>query len=145
MSFAEFVNQTWGFGSGIAYGVTGILYLLLGYYVMDWLTPGKLSELIFTDRNRNASALAASHFVAIGLILTTAIFTSADRFVLGIVNLTGFGIVGIGVLALGFKIIDWVTPGKLGELVTDTEPHPAVWVTVAANVALGAVIAASIS
>lgn len=141
----DFVAELIFIGSSLAYALCGLLFVLLGYVVMDWLTPGKLGELIFVQRNRNAAAVLASNIAAVGLIVAMSIVQSAERFAKGIVTLTGYGIVGIAVLALAFKILDWVTPGRLGDLVTDPEPHPAVWITVAGNFAIGITIAASIS
>jgi hypothetical protein len=42
-------------------------------------------------------------------------------------------------------VIDRLTPGDLGEICTDPEGSPAVFVTAALQIALGAVLAAAIS
>jgi hypothetical protein len=48
-------------------------------------------------------------------------------------------------MAVAFLILDVITPGKLGALVVDEEPHPAVWVSSAMHLALGGVIAMALS
>ena len=62
----------------LAYGGIGIGILVLGFYVLDLLTPGNLGHKVI-EGNRNAGTLAASTMVAIGLILWFAIFfTGSD-------------------------------------------------------------------
>lgn len=48
-------------------------------------------------------------------------------------------------MAVAFLVLDLVTPGKLGAIVVDREPHPAVWVTASCNIAVAAIVAASIA
>ena len=134
-----------GLLSGLAYGGAGIVLLVLGYVVIDVLTPGKLGELIYTERNGNAALILASGLIAIAAIVTTAIITSADDFSEGIANTFGYGVLGIFLLGLSFVVVDRLTPGKLGVICTDRDPHPAVYVTVAAHLAMGAIVAAAIS
>ena len=55
-------------GQALAYGGVGLVLLVLGYVLVDLLTPGKLNDLIFVDRNRNAGMLVASGLLGTGLI-----------------------------------------------------------------------------
>jgi hypothetical protein len=48
-------------------------------------------------------------------------------------------------MAVAFLLLDMVTPGKLGEILVDPQPHPATWVSAVVHVATGAIIAAAIS
>ena len=100
----------------------------LGYVLVDLATPGKLHELIWTERNRNAALLLASNLLGVGIIVVAAIVASDDDFALGLVGAAAYGIVGLVIMAAAFLLLDAVTPGKLGELLVDPEPHPAVWV-----------------
>ena len=134
-----------GLLSGLAYGAAGITLLVIGYVVIDVLTPGKLGELIYAQRNANAALVLASGLIAIAGIVTTAIVTSDDEFSRGIANTVGYGLLGVVLLAISFVVIDKLTPGKLGVICTDEEPHPAVYVTMAAHLAVGAIVAAAIS
>ena len=45
----------------------------------------------------------------------------------------------------GEKLIDLLTPGKLGDIVTDPQPQPATWVTAVAHLGVGLIIAAALS
>ena len=134
-----------GLLSGLGYAALGVVLLALGYKVIDWLTPGDLNDLVYAQRNRNAALLASSGLLAIGVIVVTAILTSDDSFGRGIADAAGYGLLGIALLAVSFKVVDALTPGDLGIICTDAEPHPAVWVTAVSHLVMGAVLAAAIS
>jgi uncharacterized membrane protein YjfL (UPF0719 family) len=134
-----------GLGEGAVWGAMAIVLLALGYGVIDLLTPGKLGELIYVDHNVNATVVLASGLVAIGTIVTTSILTSLDGFVPGLVSAFAYGLLGIALLAVSFLVVDRLTPGDLGAIVTDASPNPAAWVVAANHVALGAILAAAIS
>jgi hypothetical protein len=128
----------------LAYGVLGVVLMGVGYGLVDLATPGKLHELIWAERNRNAALLLASNLLGVGTIVVAAIFASEDDFVLGLVGAGAYGIVGLVIMAAAFLLLDAVTPGRLGELLVDPEPHPAVWVSAVVHLATGAIIAAAI-
>ena len=44
-------------GSGLLYGLVGIVLLALGYRMIDLLTPGNLGRQLCEDRNRNAGVI----------------------------------------------------------------------------------------
>lgn len=131
--------------SGLAYGALGLVLLALGYGAIDLLTPGRLSDVIYRERNWNAAAVVASGLVAIATINVTAIITSHDDLDKGLAYSGAFGLLGIALLAVSFVVLDKFTPGELGEIVCSPERHPAVVVTVANHVAVGAIVAAAIS
>lgn len=131
--------------SGLAYGALGLVLLALGYGAIDLLTPGRLSDVIYRERNWNAAAVVASGLVAIATINVTAIITSHDDLDKGLAYSGAFGLLGIVLLAVSFVVLDKFTPGELGEIVCSPERHPAVVVTVANHVAVGAIVAAAIS
>ncbi|WP_431905881.1 DUF350 domain-containing protein [Micromonospora carbonacea] len=129
----------------LAYGVVGVVLMGVGYGLVDVATPGKLHALIWTERNRNAALLLSSNLLGVGTIVVAAIVASEDDFVLGLVGAAAYGIVGLVIMAAAFLLLDAVTPGRLGELLVDPEPHPAVWVSAVVHLATGAIIAAAIS
>jgi uncharacterized membrane protein YjfL (UPF0719 family) len=132
-------------GAAAAYGVVGLVLMALGYLVVDVLTPGKLHDLIWTDRNRGSVVVLSSSVLAMALVVRQAILASEEGLVAGLVSTALYGLVGLALMAVSFLILDAVTPGKLGELVTAPELHPAVWVTAAVHVSVGLVVAAAIS
>ncbi|SCL16163.1 DUF350 domain-containing protein [Micromonospora inyonensis] len=129
----------------LAYGAVGVVLMAVGYVLVDVATPGRLNELIWTQRNRNAALLLASNLASVGITVVAAIVASEDDFVLGIVGAASYGILGLVIMAAAFVVLDVATPGKLGQLLVDPEPHPAVWVSAVVHLATGAIIAAAIS
>ncbi|MFE4588092.1 DUF350 domain-containing protein [Streptomyces laurentii] len=134
-----------GLGRTAAYGALGVVLLILGIVLIDLLTPGKLGRQIWEDRNRNAAILLSSALLGIGGIVFTAIWTTYDDFTKGLVSTAAFGLLGLVMMAVAFFVVDLVTPGKLGATLVDPEPHPAVWVTASVNLAVSAVVSASIA
>src|SRR4051794_9924675 len=119
--------------------------MALGYVLIDWLTPGKLRDLIWTDRNPNASLLLAANQLGIALIVFTAIFTSYDSFVQGLASTVIFGVIGIAVMGLAFLVLDWMTPGRLGEVICTPERHGGALVSAASHFGAALIICACIS
>lgn len=132
-------------GSGLLYGVVGIVLLASGYLMVDLLTPGHLGRRLAQDRNRNAGVIAASAMLAVGIIVTSAILSSDGDLAKGLGQSFGFGLVGILLLGIAFTVIDVITPGKLGDSVMGDEHEPMVLVTAAALVSVGGIVAAAIS
>jgi uncharacterized membrane protein YjfL (UPF0719 family) len=129
----------------LAYGVVGVVLMGIGYVLVDVATPGKLNELIWNERNRNAALLLASNLAGVGIIVVAAIAASEDDFALGLAGAASYGILGLVIMAAAFLVLDLATPGRLGEILVDPEPHPAVWVSAVVHLATGAIIAAAIS
>jgi uncharacterized membrane protein YjfL (UPF0719 family) len=100
----------------VTYALLGTLLLLLGYFVTDWTTPGKLSAIIRTEHNPNAAMLAASGVAGVALIVVAAIFTSGGSLVDGLIETLVFGLVGIAaqaVASLAFERIIGMDPRRL--------------------------------
>nr|WSX48274.1 DUF350 domain-containing protein [Streptomyces sp. NBC_00974] len=134
-----------GLGRTTAFGGVGLVLLILGIVLVDVLTPGKLPKQIWEERNQNAAILLSSALVGIGGIVFTSIWTTYDDFGKGLLSTAAFGVLGLVLMGVAFLVLDLVTPGKLGAIVVDPEPHPAVWVTASCNIAVAAIVAASIA
>ena len=134
-----------GLLSALAYGGVGLTLLALGYLAVDVLTPGRLSHLIYNERNTNAALVVSTGLIAIAAIVTTAIVTSADELGEGLANVAGYGALGIVLQMISFVVLDRITPGSLGAICTDQQRHPAVYITMATHLAVGAIVAAAIS
>ncbi|MGW0605806.1 DUF350 domain-containing protein [Streptomyces sp. NPDC002644] len=134
-----------GLGRAAAYGALGVVLLILGIFLIDLLTPGKLGRQIWEQRNRNAALLLSSALLGIGGIVFTSIWTTYDDFGKGLVSTAVFGLLGLVMMAVAFLVVDLVTPGKLGATLVEPEPHPAVWVTASCNLAVSAIVSASIA
>lgn len=134
-----------GVGGTVAYALVGIVLMGLGYGLVDLLTPGKLGELIWRERNPNAALVLLSGLAGVGLIVVTAILTSDDAIGRGLVSTVIYGLLGIVLMGASFLLLDAVTPGKLGETVTERALHPAAWVTAVVHLAVAGIIAASVT
>jgi uncharacterized membrane protein YjfL (UPF0719 family) len=77
--------------------------------------------------------------------VATSIFSAEEDTLAGLLATAAYGLIGIALLAVAFVILDLLTPGRLGELMTDEKDDPAIWVTVAVQLAVGVIVAASIT
>ncbi|KJY33559.1 MULTISPECIES: DUF350 domain-containing protein [unclassified Streptomyces] len=134
-----------GLGAAAVFGGVGVVLLLLGILLVDALTPGRLGHQIWVERNRNAAVLLSSALLGIGGIVFTAILYTYEDFGKGLVSTGCFGVLGLVLMAVAFWVVDVLTPGKLGAILVDPEPHPAVWVTASCNLAVAAIVSASIA
>jgi uncharacterized membrane protein YjfL (UPF0719 family) len=70
--------------------------------------------------------------------------TSRDDFVAGLLGTAAYGVLGLVLMAVAFVLLDLATPGRLGEILVDPQPHPASWISAVIHLATGGVIAAAI-
>lgn len=131
--------------SALAYGVLGIALLVVGYFVIDLLTPGNLGREIVQERSTNAAVVVGSALVALGAVVTSAIVASVDGDLLeGLGQAAGYGAAGILLLAVAFKVVDVITPGRLGAVIHESRLAPLAVVLGAFTLAVGAILSASI-
>lgn len=109
----------------LAYAILGVLLLVAGFYVVDLATPGRLSKIIRTDRNPNATLLAASSVAGVGLIVAASIWSSGGVLREGLLATLVFGLVGIAVQTLGMIAFDKVAGISVRELVREATLQPA--------------------
>ena len=134
-----------GAGRSIVFGGIGIVLMAVGFVLIDVLTPGKLRDLIFVERNPNASLLLAANQLGIAAIVFTAIFTTYDSFGQGLASTALFGLIGIGIMGLAFLVLDWMTPGKLGEVICTPERHGGALVSAVSHFGAALIVCAAIS
>ena len=67
-----------GIGTGlilsIVYGLIGILLLMVGYKIFEWITPFSVEDALSKDQNRAVGIVVAGMFLAIGIVIAAAIF-----------------------------------------------------------------------
>ncbi|MEP9415269.1 DUF350 domain-containing protein [Gordonia sp. VNQ95] len=129
-----------------SFSLVGIALLILGYAALDLVTPGRLRQLVWVEHNRNAMIMTVSMVIGLSLVLVGSVFDTASlELWRGLVYTIAYAVVAIAVMMWSFVLIDWLTPGKLGTiLLDDSREHPAIWVTAAVFVGIGAVIAATL-
>jgi uncharacterized membrane protein YjfL (UPF0719 family) len=126
----------YGLATGLAYAAVGTVLIVVGFVVVDLLTPGSLRRLVWAERNRNAVIVLSSGLLGTAAVVVTAILTSDDDFGRGIVSTVGYGLLGLLLMAVSFVVVDLLTPGRLGELLMQAEPHPAARVTASAHLSV---------
>jgi uncharacterized membrane protein YjfL (UPF0719 family) len=125
----------------VCYAFLGLLLLLLGYFVVDWTTPGKLGAVIRGERNPNAAMLAASGLAGVALIVVAAIFTSGGNLVEGLTETLVFGLVAIGAQALASLVFERVIGMDPRTLMSEATLSPAAVLVGVARVAIGLITA----
>lgn len=131
-------------GVVLSYAVVGLALMLIGYLIFDVLTPGKLHELLWQHRSKNAAILVGSSLFAVAIIVATAIRASADDLLLGLLSTFLYGMLGLILQAGSFFLIDLVTPGRNADMVSEDRIHPAMWVTAVANLGISLIMASAI-
>ncbi len=127
----------------LAYSAVGLVVLVAGFFVVDALTPGRLGALVM-EGNPNAAVLTATGLVSLGLVMWFAIFFTGAGWE-GLDDALVYGAVGVGTQAVGFLVLDVLTPGKLGEVCQHARLHPAAFVSAAVQVAVALVVCASLT
>ena len=136
-------------GQVLAYAGVGLGILIVGFFVLDLLTPGNLGKLVI-DGNPNAAVLTAATLLSLGLILWFAIFFTGGDWD-GLDDTLVYGLVGVGAQLVGFFVLDVLTPGKLGDVCMDVEAGasarfvPATWVASALQFAIALIVCASLT
>jgi uncharacterized membrane protein YjfL (UPF0719 family) len=134
-----------GAGRSVVFGLVGIGIMALGFVMVDLLTPGKLRDLIWRDKNPNAALLLAANQLGVAIIVFTAVFTSYDDFGQGLASTVIFGIIGVAIMGFAFMVLDWLTPGKLGEVICTPERHPGATVSAVTHFGAALIVAACIA
>ncbi|MET7466628.1 DUF350 domain-containing protein [Nonomuraea sp. NPDC005501] len=133
-----------GAGAIAAYAAVGVVLLIVGFYVIDLATPGKLSAIIRTERNPNATLLATSAMIAVGLIVAASIWSSGGRLAEGLAGTAIFGLVGIVVQTVAMMIFDKVVGISVRDLVKEPEIQPGARLLAATHVAIGLITAVAV-
>ncbi len=133
-----------GIGAIALYAIVGLVLMLIGFYAIDWTTPGKLSELVRTGKP-NAVIVTASGMVSMALIIVVAIFFSASDLTAGLITSVVYGLIGIVVQVLAVRTLEWVTKLDVGGTIESERFAPASVVVAAVHIALGLIVAVAIS
>ncbi|WP_415047050.1 DUF350 domain-containing protein [Gordonia sp. (in: high G+C Gram-positive bacteria)] len=127
-----------------AYSAVGIAVMAVGFVVLDVLTPGHLRTQVWGERNPNAALLVGSKLAGLAIIVIAAIFAGEGGLARGLLYTAAYSAVGIVAMTVVFFVVDLVTPGKLGEVLLETEHNPAVRVNAVLQLAVAGIVAASV-
>lgn len=131
----------------VVYLAVGIGLLLLAAIVVDLLTPGRLLSHVVERRSHSSALVLAAALIGQGLVIFTAIWTNAES---GFGDALGwtvaFGLLGVLLNGVAFALVDVLTPGKLGTVLSESGPvQPIAVVTAAAHLAVAGIVVASIA
>lgn len=129
----------------ILYFLVGTAVLLLGFVVVDVLTPGKLRQLVFIDRRPNAAILACANYIALATVIISAIANSYSQLGQGLVGVAVYGLIGVALQGVALLTLHVVIPGNFHEHIEEAELHPAAFATAVMLLAVGGVTAAALS
>ncbi|MGZ4530605.1 MAG: DUF350 domain-containing protein [Mycobacterium sp.] len=129
----------------VLYFAVGVVVLIAGFLMVDVLTPGNLRRLVFIDKRPNAVVLASAMYIALAIVIISAIASSYSQLGQGLVGVAVYGLVGVVLQGGALVILQIAVPGKFREHVDEPELHPAAFATATMLVAVGGVIAAAIS
>jgi uncharacterized membrane protein YjfL (UPF0719 family) len=132
-------------GHATAYSLVGMALLVVGFVVLDLLTPGKLAEQIWVHRSANAAVVVSCGFIGLGLVVFTAIWTNGEASLGSALGWTvAFGLLGVLLQALAGAVLELLTPGRMRDVLVARELHPGSIVLGAAQLAVSFVVVASI-
>jgi uncharacterized membrane protein YjfL (UPF0719 family) len=129
----------------ILYFLVGTAVLILGFVVVDVLTPGKLRQLVFIDRRPNAVMLACANYIALAAVIISAITNSYSKLGQGLVGVAVYGLIGVVLQGVAILSMHLVIPGDFHEHIDEPDLHPAAFATAVMLLAVGGVTAAALS
>jgi uncharacterized membrane protein YjfL (UPF0719 family) len=132
-----------GIGAIALYAVVGVLLLVIGFYAIDFTTPGKLSELVRTGKP-NAVIVTASGMLSMAFIIVFAILNSANDLTAGLIQSLVFGFIGLVAQVLATRLLEWITRLGVGEIIEQEAFAPVSAVVAAVHLSLGLVVAFAI-
>jgi uncharacterized membrane protein YjfL (UPF0719 family) len=133
-----------GIGAIALYAIVGVVLMLIGFYAIDWTTPGKLSALVRSGRP-NAVIVTASGMLSMAFIIVIAILNSASDLTAGLITSLVFGFMGIVAQVLAVRTLEWTTQLDVRATIESETFAPASIVVAAVHIALGLVVAVAIS
>jgi uncharacterized membrane protein YjfL (UPF0719 family) len=128
----------------VSYAALGVILLIIGFYVIDLVIPGKLSRLIKEARNPNATLLTGSGLAAVGLIVAASIWSSGGALHEGLLATFVFGLVGIAVQTVAMVAFDKVAGISVRELVTEPDLQPGARLLAVTHLAIGLITAVAV-
>ena len=129
----------------ILYFLVGMAVLVVGFYMVDVLTPGKLRQLVFIDRRPNAVVVACAMYTALTTVIISAITNSYSQLGQGLLGVAVYGFMGVVLLGVALLTLHLVIPGSFQEHVEEPQLHPGSFAVALMLLAVGGVTAAAVS
>lgn len=126
------------------YAALGLVLLVVGFYAIDLAIPGRLSAIIRTERNPNATLLAACGLAAIAFIVVAAIWGAGGRLVEGLISTAIFGLVGIVAQVVASLVFNVLARIDVRRLVHEPTLQPAAVLLGTTHVGIGLITAVAV-
>jgi uncharacterized membrane protein YjfL (UPF0719 family) len=134
-----------GVVQSVLYFLVGMAVLIIGFLMVDVLTPGKLRQMVFVDRRPNAVVVACAMYIALAIVIISAIVNSYSQLGQGLVGVAVYGLLGVILQGIALLTMHLVIPGDFHEHVDEPELHPASFAVALILLAVGGVTAAAVS
>jgi uncharacterized membrane protein YjfL (UPF0719 family) len=131
--------------STLLYFVVGVIILVLGFAMVDMLTPGRLRSQVFLERRPNAVIVTAATDVSLTLVIVSAIVASSDKLGQGLLDTLVYGLVGVALQGVALVVLEAVVPGHYRTIIDAERFHPASIAAAVILVAVGGINAAALS
>lgn len=131
--------------AAILYFVVGALVLAAGFALVDLLTPGNLRQLVFVESRPNAVVVASGMYLALAIVVGTAIVASSSELAQGLVDAAVYGFVGVLLQGAALVVLEVVVPGRFRDLIEAERLHFSAIATAVVLLAVGGVNAAALS
>jgi hypothetical protein len=132
-----------GAGAIVLYAIVGLVLMVMGFYAIDFTTPGPLRKMVDAGKP-NAIIVAAAGIVSMALIVVLAIYASSGKLAEGLVGSAIFGLVGIVAQVVMMRIATMVIGIDMDVLFNSDEFNYESLMVAAAQFALGIVVAVAI-
>lgn len=103
----------------VVYFVLSLVVLLVGFGILDALTPGKLYRAVFVDHLPNAAAVAIAQQIGLGIIVVTAVLGSSHDLLDGIAEVLVIGLLGVVLQTVSLVVLELLIPGRFRDLILD--------------------------
>ncbi|MFI9509998.1 DUF350 domain-containing protein [Nocardia sp. NPDC052566] len=132
-----------GVGAIILYALVGLALMLVGFYAIDFTTPGNLRKMV-SDGKPNAIIVTAAGMISMAFIVVLAVYASAGKLSEGLIAALVFGLVGIIAQVVSVRVIEKALGIDIGAALHSDTRTTEVLVVAAAHFALGLVVAVAI-
>jgi uncharacterized membrane protein YjfL (UPF0719 family) len=146
LAFSDGFGTALGKGAGAiaAYTALGLVLLLIGFFAVDVTTPGRLTSIIKTGRNANATLLAVCGMVAVGLVVAASIYGSGGKLLEGLIATLVWGLVGIVGQQIAVMIVRLLLGVDVAALMAKEKLEPSAILLGATQVTVGLITAISV-
>jgi uncharacterized membrane protein YjfL (UPF0719 family) len=146
LAFSHGFGTALGKGAGAiaAYTALGLVLLLVGFFAVDLTTPGRLTSIIRSGRNANATLLAVCGVAGVGLVVAASIYASGGRLSEGLIATLVWGVVGIVAQQIGALIVRALFRVDVSALMAEESLEPSAVLLGATQATIGLITAVAV-